>query len=287
MKYAAFTIALALLVADTTWAAPPANAPGLSRRPAVGGGIGAAARPTARSGARGQSATRTARARRRASTRRRNPERVERQHPRLQGSGRPQQLPHPLANRPAPAQPHVERMAPHERGMQQRLAQIDAMRDRAIETNDEALLQRADELERLARDHHARFLANKERVAALPESRYGEPDNGGTRLPAGTETNGRQTPPYGQTVSEHARTLGREFGQFTAEQARELGHEFGKANADKTRIFQRPIEPAPTTEPVPTGEPAPTADPEPVPTTEPAPVTDPETVPAPTETNPS
>lgn len=259
MKYVAVCLALVVMSSEAAWGDRSADAPGLGRRPGAGGGGGASVRPSARNGGGPAVSQRGTRGRRRGALRRRAASQAGNQNGRATASGQQRQRPPQAANLPAPAHPNLNRVDPHERAFQHRLAQIDRLRDQAIETGDETLLGRADEMERKAREHRARFMANKQRIAALP--------HGPNRDPAVEDD---QRVPYGQTVSEHARRLGREFGQFTAEQAREQGREFGKSNANKTRIFERPVEPTPTpTEPS-AGEPTltdPPADaaPEPLP----------------------
>ena len=76
----------------------------------------------------------------------------------------------PQIERPltADGRPFVRPPAGHDRALQNRLAAIDRMRDRAAESGNVALLRRADELERLAREHVARVADRLERMPELP-----------------------------------------------------------------------------------------------------------------------
>jgi hypothetical protein len=137
-----------------------------------------------------------------------------------------------------------------DRAFSQRLASIDRIRDRAVETGNVNLLNRADALEQAARDErrgkkwgpleNGNLLQNgRDRSMAAGHSDWKTNDN---------------NRPFGQTISEMARELGKDFGSITSEHARQSGREFGKLNVDKTRadIYRSVVEPGtvpPTREP--------------------------------------
>ncbi len=158
--------------------------------------------------------------------------------------------------------PPIRQLTGPERALQQRLAAIDRMRDSAVETGNVILLERADELERMAREQHARMIGEQVSPERLPA--YNQDNDPQSNRSLESRSVGRPEVDrrgFGQAIAEQARTMGREFGQFTSEQARRLGRAFGQSNADKTRLLSppapaepAPVEPAPV-EPIPVLEP--------------------------------
>ena len=246
MKRTLACFAVLVMVGGSALAQRPGTSGAVGRPSVAGRGVGVSARPTFRtSGPRLSSgaglAHRDAAQRRRVARSQNASERAATNNHEVRPSEQPGK--HRIA---LPSK--VVNMTGLERAFQQRLAAIDRMRDFAVESNSLALLERADALEQLTRQHHERLLTSPDHTAALRPAHLG-PDQ--STLPeAGLRTHDAKNQPYGHIVSENARTLGREFGQFTAQQARELGRDFGNANATKTRLFQPPVDPEPApTEP--------------------------------------
>jgi hypothetical protein len=137
------------------------------------------------------------------------------------------------------AQAH-EHLTGHQRALQVQLAAVDRMRDKALESGNQEMLAKADELEQRIRERFA--------GVTLPEIQPMSPDP-----TPGPTSRGRGNPlrdsanqgpggqgDFGQGISQQARADGRGFGQWTSQQARELGREFGKSNADKSRVLTPP-----------------------------------------------
>ena len=119
------------------------------------------------------------------------------------------------------------RGTPSDRILAKRLADIDHLRDVALRNGNVSLLDRADELERLARKQYARRTG-------------GDSGSGITQASASRDADDRPTPPverlgrdFGRSTSETARLDGREFGATTSQQAREQGREFGSGVAKR------------------------------------------------------
>ncbi len=133
--------------------------------------------------------------------------------------------PEPLRRRP--------RRTHAERGLAQRLAQIDRIRDRALETGNVQLLHRADALEKAARDKFKHRDFDQHLSLNRPNIHNLDPAAAPRAADRPASETGRS---HGQQLSELARTLGAEFGHATSESATDLGRDFGKLNADKTRV---------------------------------------------------
>jgi hypothetical protein len=150
--------------------------------------------------------------------------------------------------------------------LQNRLAAIDRMRDHALTTDNLDLLQHADELERLAREQHARMIGVlPQEPISVPGFTPLPPASAPPPLPSGAAPSGAVTaqppimdpaplptqlpgpyiPPglygreFGQHVSEQARLYGREFGQYVSEQAQAGGAPFGRG-IDR-RMYEPPV----------------------------------------------
>jgi hypothetical protein len=105
-----------------------------------------------------------------------------------------------------------------ERHLAIRLAQIDKMRDRAVETGDEQLLLQADRLEALARAQYSQRVDGETTVGATMRAfnedvrtgrrEAGQPDSPGTNATNGSETTGdttsNVTPPASSVTTEAA-----------------------------------------------------------------------------------
>ena len=127
-----------------------------------------------------------------------------------------------------------------DRAFSQRLASIDRIRDRAVETGNVNLLNRADALEQSVRaERRGKKLDSLANGNLVPNGR----DKAVATGHSDWKTN-EDNRPYGQTISEMARELGSDFGSITSEQARQSGREFGQLNVDKTRadIYRSVVE---------------------------------------------
>ena len=140
------------------------------------------------------------------------------------------------------ALPAIRKLNGPDRAFQERIAAADRMRDKAIQSNNVVLLERADELDRKAREQYQRMITQRDQ---LEEPSTIGTDNQDDQVDP-SENVGRQ---FGQAIAARARAEHRGFGQATAERARELGREFGASNADKTRGLP------PTAESIPDGDP--------------------------------
>lgn len=100
-----------------------------------------------------------------------------------------------------------------DRLLQKRLASIDQMRDLALENGNLKLLERADELETIARWQFDRRIRKTGQMGAA-------------QIPEGADRD-RPGKVFGRETAERARLGRREFGRATAETAREGGRESG------------------------------------------------------------
>lgn len=129
------------------------------------------------------------------------------------------------------AQGHVE-MDRAERLLAKRLADIDHLRDIALQNGNTRLLEQADELELLARAQYARRTEGGEpQDRSPPARRRGRRDRDDDR--PGATPAGRG---FDLSTAGEAELRGREFGLSTAEQARLMGREFGHTTAGRLRL---------------------------------------------------
>lgn len=148
------------------------------------------------------------------------------------------------SNRSSRNQRPPRRVSGAEQALQQRLASIDKMRDFAVESGNMQLLDRADALERLAREQHGHMLQQIAQRDTTPSGPSGNPENvnGRPRADQTPYVMSQRQPAESRIpdrdLSQRPQVAGREFGQMTARQARELGRDFGQANAEN-----RPLTP--------------------------------------------
>ena len=146
------------------------------------------------------------------------------------------------SHRPPSDRLPVRRVSGAERALQQRLASIDKMRDFAVQSGNLTLLDRADALERTAREQHAHMLkqtAQRETPPIRPFDpavRIADPTRDEQARYVVAERQESANRVYNRNLPEQAQTMGREFGQLTAEQARQLGRPFGQETANPNRL---------------------------------------------------
>lgn len=125
--------------------------------------------------------------------------------------------------------------------LKKRLANIDHLRDIAVENGNTQMLERADKLEELAQQQYDR------RIAKLTTEGPAETDNSqeapetpeGTMAETDVET---EETTLGRSTVRKARKNRRGFGQLTAEEARKLRKAFGQAKSQSARGEETPSE---------------------------------------------